>query len=207
MIIVGAGGFAKELLSCLTGRQREALYFYDDVNPELHLVFDQFKVLKNTAEVLTHFDRVDSKFTIGIGNPELRKMLYKKFIALGGVYTSVISDQASIGEYDVNLGEGVNILSGVNISNAVSIGKGTMIYYNTNITHDCNIGNFVEIAPGVQVLGRVTIHNEVSIGAGAIILPDVTIGEKAIVGAGTVVTKDVKAYEIVVGVPAKPIKK
>ena len=45
------------------------------------------------------------------------------------------------------------------------------------------------------------------IGAGATILPGVTIGENAIVGAGSVVTKDVEADTIVVGNPAKPIKK
>jgi acyl-[acyl carrier protein]--UDP-N-acetylglucosamine O-acyltransferase len=33
------------------------------------------------------------------------------------------------------------------------------------------------------------------------------IGNGAIIGAGSVVTKDVEPYSIVVGVPAKPIKK
>ena len=45
------------------------------------------------------------------------------------------------------------------------------------------------------------------IGAGAIILPGVTIGKMAIVGAGAVVTKDVPSRTVVVGVPAKTIKK
>ena len=35
----------------------------------------------------------------------------------------------------------------------------------------------------------------------------ITIGDGAIVGAGAVVTKDVEPYDIVVGVPARPIKK
>lgn len=45
------------------------------------------------------------------------------------------------------------------------------------------------------------------IGAGSIILPGVTIGEGAVVGAGAVVTKDVPPYTVVVGVPARPIKR
>ena len=38
-------------------------------------------------------------------------------------------------------------------------------------------------------------------------MPGVTIGDGAIVGSGAVVTHDVEPYTVVVGVPAKPIKK
>jgi len=40
-----------------------------------------------------------------------------------------------------------------------------------------------------------------------LVLPGITINEKAIVGAGAVVTKDVEERTIVVGVPAKVIRK
>ena len=55
--------------------------------------------------------------------------------------------------------------------------------------------------------GKIVIENDAWIGAGAIILPDVTIGECAVVGAGAVVTKDVPPYAVVVGIPARPIKR
>ena len=38
-------------------------------------------------------------------------------------------------------------------------------------------------------------------------MPGVTIGENSVVGAGSVVTKDVPANTVVVGNPAKVIKK
>jgi len=55
--------------------------------------------------------------------------------------------------------------------------------------------------------GTIHIEQDAWIGAGAIILPNITIGEGAVVGAGAVVTKDVLPYTIVVGIPAKAIKK
>ena len=44
-------------------------------------------------------------------------------------------------------------------------------------------------------------------GGWSIILPGVTIGEGAVVGAGSVVTKDVEPWSVVVGNPAKFVKK
>lgn len=54
---------------------------------------------------------------------------------------------------------------------------------------------------------KVVIGNDVWIGHNAIIMPGVSIGNGAVIGAGAIVTKDVEPYTIVVGCPAKPIKK
>ncbi len=51
------------------------------------------------------------------------------------------------------------------------------------------------------------IGHDVWIGHNAIIMPNVQIGNGAIIGSGAVVTHDVEPYSVVVGVPAKPIKK
>ncbi|WP_282935206.1 DapH/DapD/GlmU-related protein [Paenibacillus sp. RC67] len=54
---------------------------------------------------------------------------------------------------------------------------------------------------------RVTIGHDVWIGHGAIVMKGVHIGTGAVVGSGAIVTKDIEPYTIVVGVPARPIKK
>lgn len=54
---------------------------------------------------------------------------------------------------------------------------------------------------------KVIIGNDVWIGHNAIILPGVHIGNGAVIGSGAVVTNDVEPYTVVVGVPARPIKK
>lgn len=206
MIIVGAGGFAKEVFSCISDESKKNVVFYDDVNPEITSVFEKFIVLKNEDEVKHYFEKHDNNFTIGIGTPKLRKMLYDKFISLGGVFVNVISKFAFLGNFEVELAKGVIILPGVNVSNNTNIGMGTMIYCNSNITHNCHIGNFVEISPGVQVLGRVKIGNYASIGSAAVILPDVQIGENVVIGAGAVVTKDIPDNSMAFGAPAKVVK-
>lgn len=53
----------------------------------------------------------------------------------------------------------------------------------------------------------VTIGHDVWIGHGVTVTAGVTIGTGAVVGAGAVVTRDVAPYTVVVGVPARPIKR
>lgn len=55
--------------------------------------------------------------------------------------------------------------------------------------------------------GDVIIGNDVWIGYGALILSGVKIGDGAVIGANAVVAKDVAPYSIVVGNPAREVRK
>lgn len=55
--------------------------------------------------------------------------------------------------------------------------------------------------------GDVVIGNDVWIGQDVTILSGVTIGDGAVIGAGSVVAKDVEPYAIVVGNPARLVRK
>lgn len=56
-------------------------------------------------------------------------------------------------------------------------------------------------------LKTTVIGNDVWIGSNVVILGGLNIGDGAVIGAGAVVTKDVQPYSIVVGNPAREIKK
>jgi sugar O-acyltransferase (sialic acid O-acetyltransferase NeuD family) len=208
MLIVGAKGFAKEVLQVFLDSDFDGkIAFYDDVNDAISgVLFNLFPILKNEEEVFEYFKTNGNEFTIGIGSPTLRYKLYKKFIHLGGNFTSSISPLAQIGCYDVNVGVGSNVLSQAIFSNSTRIGMGCIVYYNVVITHDCVVEDFVELAPNAILLGRCRIGEFTQIGANATILPDVKIGKNVIIGAGSVVTKDIPDNSVAVGIPAKVIK-
>ena len=208
MLIIGARGLAKEILEiCHQNDLLENLHFYDDVNPESpNKLFGCFPIIRNITDAEHYFNYIDNRFTIGIGNPKIRQILFEKFHSIGGKIVSTISSKAEIGSYGINIGKGANILAGAKISNDVNIGKAPIIYYNSIITHDCTIGDFAEISPNAVLLGRTTIGNHVHIGASATILPDIKIGNNVTVAAGSVVTKDIPDNTIVAGVPAKVLR-
>ena len=87
------------------------------------------------------------------------------------------------------------------IESRVAIGPRVTII----LSSDANWSNLMEIFTPIK--GKVILKHDCWIGAGAIILPNIIIGENSIVGAGSVVTKDVEPYSIVVGNPAKIIKR
>lgn len=211
MIIVGAKGFAKEILQVISvdmNYDDESIAFYDNINDDLpDTLFDRFKILKSDKEVKEFFLRTgDNSFVLGLGNPQYRQQLYKHFVSLGGVSKPLFSKNSEIGHFDVNIGDGTSVMSGTIITNSITIGKGTLINLNTTIGHDCIIGDFVEISPNVNISGRCTIGDFSVIGTNAIVIPGVSIGNNVVVGAGTVVTKDVPDNCTVVGVPGKIIK-
>lgn len=208
MLIVGAKGFAKEVLEVLhLNNDTENLVFYDDVNVNVpDYLYGQFKIIKSKDEAANYLKQEDSRFTIGIGNPILRRKMYDTFVSIGGVFTSTISSFASIGNFEVEIGAGCNILSNSILSTSIKIGQGCIVYYKAIITHNCIVGDFVEISPSATLLGRCSVGAFSQIGANATILPDVKIGVNVIVGAGSVVIDDVPDNCMVVGVPAKIIK-
>lgn len=208
MLIVGAKGFAKEVLEVLHQlNQLEDIAFYDDVNQDIgDYLYRKFSILKSEEAVKAFFLKFGYHFSIGIGNPTLRYKLYQKFQNLGGVFVSVISPLAQIGSYDVRIGAGCNILGNAVFSNSVIIGKGCIVYYNVLITHDCIVGDFVELSPSVTLLGNVEIGDFTQIGSNSTILPKVKIGKNVIIGAGSVVTKDIEDNCLAVGSPAKVIR-
>lgn len=208
MLIVGAKGFAKEILQHFHNEnQLKDLVFYDDVSNDLpNLLFNKFKVLRNIEEAKAYFETNSNKYVLGVGTPKARFLLKNKMDSIGGIIERVIVSSVEIGSYGVNIGKGVNIMSGTIITNDITIGNCTLINLNCTIGHDSIIGNFCELSPGVHISGHVKIDDFTSIGTGAVVIPGVKIGKNCIIGAGSVVNKDIPDNSVAVGVPAKVIK-
>jgi UDP-2-acetamido-3-amino-2,3-dideoxy-glucuronate N-acetyltransferase len=132
------------------------------------------------------------------------------------LYGCEIGDNTKIGAF-------VEVQKGAKIGNNCKISSHTFICEGVTIENDVFIGHNVtfinDTYPRATTLdGRLQteadwvcettlIQNGASIGSSATILSGITVGRNAIVGAGSVVTKDVPANTVVVGNPARVMKK
>jgi len=100
----------------------------------------------------------------------------------------------------------VNDGSVVTCFSSITIGAGCSISWNANIL-DTNVHELVvdgEARPRSQ---PVEIGDHVWIGTGAVLLPGTSIGAGAVVGAGSVVRGRVDARTVVVGNPARAVRR
>lgn len=204
MVIAGAGGHARELMGIL-GKlfPKNSHCFYDDLNTDGPAsIWNKYPVIRLAEELKAIFDK-DPRYIIGVGAPAARRMFWEKMNQLGGEPFSIIAPSASIGEHNVTLGRGLNVLDNAVITQDIRIGNGCLIHIHVTIHHDCSVGDFCEISPGAHLLGKTSIGNAVSIGSGAVILPGITVGDGAVIGAGSVVTRNIVEQARVKGAPAK----
>lgn len=204
MLIIGAKGFAKNVLEILVKNDfQDEIFFYDDVSSDIgDSLYGKFPIIKTFDNAKSYLEK-DPEFTIGVGGPIIRRRLYEKFSNIGGVFKSTISTKAYLGSFNVIIRQGANISFGVIINNDVIIGKGSLININATIGHDCKIGDFTEICPNVSISGNCDIGQNVFIGSNATIAPKVKIGDNVIIGAGSVVLKDIPNNSKVFGIPAE----
>jgi acetyltransferase-like isoleucine patch superfamily enzyme len=139
-----------------------------------------------------------------------------KIFAFVNLYGCEIGDNSKIGTFveiqkNVKIGQNVKISSHTFICEGVTIEDNVFIGHNVSFINDkyprsTNAEGQLQTEDDWKVIPTL-VKRGASIGTSSTILCGVTIGENAIVGAGSVVTKDVPPNSIVVGVPAKVIRR
>lgn len=105
-------------------------------------------------------------------------------------------------ENEVTLGDRVTVKCGVQLWDGLSLEDDVFVGPNVTFTNDI----FPRSKQPFTLL-KTIVRRGATIGANATILPGVVIGEYAMVGAGSVVTKDVPPRALVVGNPARFVRK
>lgn len=91
----------------------------------------------------------------------------------------------------------------VNIGDNVTLGANCMIFAHMNPTANL----FLKTGEYKRKVEPVTIKSGAVLTPGSIVMAGITIGENSIVSPGSVVTQDVPDYCVVVGNPARVVKK
>jgi len=204
LIVIGAGGHARVLISTLLLQGQQILGFVDPHKIGADLL--GLTQLGSDDAVLT-YDPSEVFLVNGVGSAasiSKRLKAYEYFRTEGYSFASVIHP-GSIVAPEARLADGVQVMAGAIVQTGCVIEEDVIINTGARVDHDCVLRMHAHVAPGAVLGGNVSVGHRAHVGAGAVVIQNIRIGDDAIVGAGAVVLADVPVSSTVVGVPARPI--
>lgn len=207
--IIGAGGHAKQIIDIVEMYgQKIGGIFDDDIQKKHTIFYHKYKVIDSISNIQKYVMSED-KIICGIGDNKVRERIYNQisnYISFD-IFTNVISPLSRISQSAI-IGNGNYIGHFTNISADTIMGNNNIINDSSCITHDVVIGNHNHICPGTILSGRVSIGHGNLIGTKTNINPDISISSYNIIGSSSCIVKNiVDDFNLLVGVPAKTIKK
>lgn len=200
IIIVGAGGFARELQSWIFD-SKEAYGDWDvcgflDINENAPNINLPIVLPKN-------YEPKEGEFLVmGIAGPQLKKKVAEDLLGKGAKFLPFIHRNVIIGR-NVLMGRGCVVCPGSILSCDIAIGDFVTFNCYSCVGHDASIGSFSTLSPHVDVTGFAKVGECVLLGSHASVLPSIQVEDDSIVGAGSIVVDKVKKGCTVLGNPAK----
>jgi sugar O-acyltransferase (sialic acid O-acetyltransferase NeuD family) len=205
LIIIGAGGFAREIFDLAN-----SCYGHEPDFKIKGFLSDDPSTIQNLGypPVLNKVDEYQIKkgdvFFCAIGKVADRKKTVTIIQNKGGEFVNLIHPAAIISP-SVRLGTGVGIKSYCVLASDVTVQDFTFLQSSVIMGHDVNVGRFCQVNSFAFFAGCVKVHDFATINAGAKLVQNVVVEENAVVGMGSVVLRRVKKDTTVFGVPAKKI--
>jgi UDP-N-acetylbacillosamine N-acetyltransferase len=208
VLIWGAGGHASVVADAVRcARKFSIAGFIDEVRPERSGEAWAGATILGGLDVLQAIAGRDTLALIpGVGDTSARLRMIETAKSFGLPLASVVHPAAVIAS-DAAIGAGSVAFAGVIVNAGTTIGSAVILNTAATVDHHCDIGDAAHIAPGAHLGGNVRVGRGAWIGIGAIVRDGLTIGEDTIVGAGAVVIRDVTDGEVVVGNPARFLKR
>lgn len=205
IIIVGAGGFGRELLLwikdinkakptwTIAGFIDDNLHALDNVECDYHII----------GTIKDWQPREDEEFAIALADPYTKEKVAQALKEKGAKFATVIHPTGIITEFS-HYGEGLVMFPYSKLSCNSTVGDFVTIL-SSPIGHDTYIGDYSTISGNCNVVRNVEIGKYVFLAAGVCIAQDVCIGDGAYLGLGAVVLKDVIPGAKMFGNPARRV--
>lgn len=210
LVLLGAGGTARDVLSLVEDLNREKTRYrcvavLDDnqalwgqriqdvpiVGPLTEVKqFDSAKLVNTLGSPRNYACRSDVPARLGLSSLRFESLIHP---------TAAVSTSTTIGP-------GAIIFPHVVILSGVTIGEQVLILPGSVLNHDVRVGAYAILASAVNLSGAVEVGDGSYIGSGACVLHGVRVGDRALVGMGAVVLKPVAPATIVVGNPARLLR-
>lgn len=207
LIIIGAGGFALEVIDLI-----ESINSVEEKFVIIGLLDDLKKdfILKryNIIGKVSDYKKFSlNSFVIAVANPKIRESIYSELKHSDIKTPNLIHPKTEISKYTTIVDDSAIVINySTQVSAEVKIEKAVIIDSKCYIGHETILKSFVTIYPGVKISGKNLINESAEIGLGSNIIQGLSIGSNSLIGAGSTVINNIKNNVVAVGTPCKPIK-
>lgn len=200
LIIIGAGGYGRELLQYVSDEGSFVVRgFLDDKSPEQLSLPAGYPVL---GTVSGYAPRPGELFVLAVGEPASRAKIGRRFQEQGARFATIIHPRAYVAS-SATIGEGSVVAPFASVGAGATLGELTLVHFYASVAHDAKVGRFSALSPYSVVNGEGRLGEAVFMGSGAIVNPLKAVGHYSKVAAGAVVYQDVPEWSIAAGNPAK----
>ena len=172
--------------------------------------YDSFPVIGTTADLPKFLEDPNNVFFIAYVGMQNEEMVFNKITSLNiplDRFATLIHPSAIIPKGMCKIGYGVLMAPLSQLSPDTTLEDNSIMLANSFLAHDSTLRRFAHVASNAVVGANVDVGRAVHVGTNATIREKVKIGDFALIGSGAVVLNDVASNSIVVGNPARLLRK
>jgi sugar O-acyltransferase (sialic acid O-acetyltransferase NeuD family) len=194
LLIYGAGDFGREIMYAAKENKDEIfemIAFVDDDGGKIGNRIEGVKII-SCSDAVNSVNK-NSHFIIGVGNPVMREIIFKKLASLAPhiKYATVIH-KAAVVMPNVIIEEGVFIAPQTTVAIGSYLKRHSTINQNVSVGHDTVVGEYSVVSPGCILSGKTKIGCCSLLGSNVVTYPNIVIGDYCSVSASTVVARNLK---------------
>jgi sugar O-acyltransferase (sialic acid O-acetyltransferase NeuD family) len=203
IIIVGAGGFGREVLQWARHAWPEHVSkiagFLSADPDKLDGHAPTLPILGSPADFQP---QPSDGLVLAIGVPGVRRQVAEQLEANGARFLTVIHPTAIVAD-TVQIGTGTVICPYAIVSDAVRLGRFVLVNYHASLGHDAAVQAFAVLSPYAALGGQARLGEDAFLAIQAVIGPGRSVGDRSKVSAASCALSDAPADTLVYGVPGR----
>ncbi len=206
LAIYCAGGFGREIFDIahrlnLEEERWDEIFFIDNYKNDSPYGDIAIYKMRNLP-----YSPQDIEVVVANGEPSERDKIYKELMDEKYTLISLVDPLAQISPH-AHIGNGAIVIGYTMVNSGARIGNNVVIQSHCVIGHDVMVGDHSVLSSGFMPSGNIRIGKRVFVGLNVCTIDGLTIGDDVVVSMGSVIYRNVESGMVVMGNPARPIRK
>jgi len=203
ILIVGAGGFGREVLQWARAAWPEAAARTAGfLSADPRILAGHACPLPVIGDPDTFEPQPGDGLLLAIGIPGVRRRVAERLLGRGADFLTLIHPAAVVVP-TARIGPGVIVCPQAIVSDSAALGRFAVVNYHASVAHDSSVGDFAVLSPYATLAGGARVGDDAFLGLHASVGPGVSVGPRSKVAANSCALADAPPDSLVHGVPGR----